>query len=265
MMKKSFLVLVLFAVSLPCWAANNTAKLEQDVAEVKRVQDVTNLTVAETAQAVGAIRQQLQTFQGSIDENAHFVREQGAKNDKILKDFDTRLTAIEERMSIFQNQMNEFLTRGAAAPAAPIKPGAANAVEQSAYKAALVELNSQNYKQAQALFEEFLKKFPKSSLAPNAQFWKSEAVFVQKDYPTAILEFQKVIQKSPKSQKAASSLLKQGYSFFEMKSFADSKEFLQKVITDFPKSNEAIRAKERINRINQLSAAASVPPTSSRR
>ena len=62
-------------------------------------------------------------------------------------------------------------------------------------------MNTQNYKQAITLFNDFLKKFPKSNLADNAQYWKGEALFALKDYPNSVMEFQKVITNYPKSDK----------------------------------------------------------------
>lgn len=97
-------------------------------------------------------------------------------------------------------------------------------------------------------------------MADNAQYWKGETLYALKDYSNAILEFQKVVKKYPKGEKAPGAILKQGYSFYEMKNYPDAKAFLQLVVSNYPGSEESGYARERIQKIDQLSLAPTTQP-----
>lgn len=222
---------------------------DQDVAEFKRVQETNSRILAESVQNIQSLRQELQLLKGTVEEIRHFFEEETKKNEKLLRDFDYRLTGIEERISLYGEQLQDFLSKGAGSPA---RKGKAETEEDSLYRRALAEINLQNFKQAIDLFDQFLKNYPRSSLADNAQYWKGEAFYASKQFPQAILEFQQVLKKYPKSEKVSAAVLKQGYAFFETGNYLDAKAFLQKVVTDFPGTDEAAQAKERVEKINAI-------------
>lgn len=261
-MRNTFSLLIFllsFSISVLLWAGSNHPRLEQDVADLKRVQETNSKILADTAQQVTTLQQALQALKGAGEENNHFIQEGGQKNEKMLREFDYRLSGIEERLTLFQTQLNEFLSKGRVASTG--KKGAESEAEGALYHRALAEINLQNFKEAKDLFERFLQKYPKSSLAGNAQYWKGEALYALKDYPAAILEFQKVIQKYSKSDKVPGAVLKQGYCFYEMKNYLDSKAFLKKVLADYPRSEEAAHAEERIAKIDKALAKGPVQAT----
>ncbi len=232
-------------------------KLDQEVDELKRIQDTNNKTLADTVQAVTSLRQEMQELKGSLEELKHFFQEGSQKNDKMINEFDYRLTGMEERVTLLHEQMQDFLNKSQA----PGKKGSkSEESEESLYKHALSDVNTQNYKVALQTFDKFLQKYPKSSLADNAQYWKGEAYFALKDFPNAVLEFQKVVKKYPKSDKVPGAILKQGYAFFEIKEYMDAKAFLQKVITEFPTSEAASSAKEKLQKVDQILAKGPVAP-----
>lgn len=232
-------------------------KLDQELADLKRIQDTNNKTLADTVQAVSSLRQEMQELKGSLEELKHFFQEGSQKNDKMIHEFDYRLTGMEERGTLLHEQMQDFLNKSQT-PGKKGNPSAES--EENLYKQALSDINTQNYKVALQTFDKFLQKFPKSSLADNAQYWKGEAYFALKDFPNAVMEFQKVVKKYSKSDKVAGSILKQGYSFFEIKEYMDAKAFLQKVIVEFPTSEAASSAKEKLQRVDQILAKGPVAP-----
>ncbi len=253
MRKVGLLGFVLIALLSPLTSWGGT---DQDIAELKRVQEVNSKTLAEAVQNITALRQELQELKGSIEEAQHFIQEGTSKNDKILREFDYRLTGVEERMTLQASELAELSSK-----MIPKKKGVVTEAESTLYRRALTEINLQNFKSSLQLFTQFLEKYPRSVLADNAQYWKGEALYASKDYPNAVLEFQKVIKKYPKSEKVPGAILKQGYSLYEAKEYLDSKAFLQKVITNYPKSDEAAEAKERIQKIDLLLAKKTSSPT----
>ena len=102
------------------------------------------------------------------------------------------------------------------------------------------------YEDARELFRSFLKKYPKSKNADNAQFWLGEIYYREKWYEKAILEYQKVIENYPKGNKTPSALLKQGLAFLNLDDKANARLILKELIRKFPDSNETNVAKNKL-------------------
>ncbi len=242
----AFFLIVLYPLSA-------STRVEDDVLQLRQAQENTNRVLAETKQSVDLLRQEVQSLRGLIEESKHFYEEEADKNARILRDSDLRLTGMEERLAVYETQLQDILNRGTT--------GKTAVGEEALYRRALSEINIQNFKGAITQLNEFMQKFPKSTLADNAQYWKGEALYSLKQYPEAILEFQNVIKKYPKSEKIAGVILKQGYCFFETKAYLDAKVFLQKVITNFPKSEESNLAVDKMRVIDRALAAGPTAPT----
>lgn len=244
-----FIFLSSLLLSPPTHAKKNNADpLEDEKARL----------LADTVLSVTTIRQEIQQLKGAVEELKYFYQEETKKNEKLMRDFDMRVTSMEEITNQQSQQMKDFLH---AAPAKASKAGSAN--EDTLYRQALAEVNTQNFKQAITLFNDFMKKFPKSNLADNAQYWKGEALFALKDYPNSVMEFQKVVTNYPKSDKVPGAILKQGYAFTEIKEYNDAKAFFQRVIAKYPQSSEAAIAKERIEKIDQTLSKSIPTPAAS--
>lgn len=76
------------------------------------------------------------------------------------------------------------------------------------YETAYGYLMQRDYGAAQEAFKDFLKRYPKDSLAGNAQYWLGEAHFVRGEYKAAAGAFLKGYQNYAGNARAADSLLK---------------------------------------------------------
>ncbi|MCT4533814.1 tol-pal system protein YbgF [Halodesulfovibrio sp.] len=114
------------------------------------------------------------------------------------------------------------------------------------YKSALQAFNERRYEDAQRMWSEYEKTYPKSKLAANAKFWQGEAYFQMKNYPRATLAYEEVIKKYSKSNKYPQALLKQGLSFLKQGKTNAGKFRLTQLVQNFPKSVEAKRAKQEL-------------------
>lgn len=84
------------------------------------------------------------------------------------------------------------------------------------YEQAYGSLLQQDYGAAQAGFGEFLKKFPKDPLAPNALYWLGETHYVQKNYADAAEAFDLVTAAYAGSAKAPDAQLKRAMSLSQL-------------------------------------------------
>lgn len=122
---------------------------------------------------------------------------------------------------------------------------------QKLYDSSYLDISRGNYELARMGFQEFLKRFPTSSLADNAQYWLGETYYAQEDYQRAIPEFRKIISHYSGSDKAAAGLLKIAFSYLKLGDDANGKRYLNQVIDQFPYSEEAKVAQNRLTDINQ--------------
>lgn len=136
-----------------------------------------------------------------------------------------------------------------AAPALPSRPGALAAditAEQRTYDAALDQFKSGNYGASLQSFVNFVKTYPRSPLAPSAQYWVGNAHYALKDYRSAIGSQRQLISMYPDSQKVPDALLNISSSQLELADTAGAKRTLDDLIQRYPASEAADRAKKRL-------------------
>ena len=111
-------------------------------------------------------------------------------------------------------------------------------------------LRQRNYVAASKKFSRFLRAYPDSPLAANAQYWLGECYYGQRRFQEAIDEFERVFAFYPTSPKVPASLLKIGYSHLERKERAMARAVFQQLVRTYPKSSEAIKAHGRLQEVN---------------
>lgn len=143
-------------------------------------------------------------------------------------DLDTRLRKLEPRQITIDGK------------AAEVDPS-----EQKNYDAALGLFKAGDYKTAATALQDFVRQFPASGYAANAQYWLGNAYYAQRDCKSAIAAQQLVIKNYPDSPKAADAMLNIASCQTELKDKA-AKKTLQELIKQYPDSTAAATAKERL-------------------
>jgi tol-pal system protein YbgF len=132
----------------------------------------------------------------------------------------------------------------------PVTPGAPPAAnEQRAYDAALDQFKSGSYPAAISSFSAFVKAWPRSALAPSAQYWIGNAYFALRDYKGAIAAQQKLIAAWPDSAKAPDAMLNLASSQLELGDTKSAKRSLDSLLARYPASPAAETAKQRLARM----------------
>jgi len=140
----------------------------------------------------------------------------------------------------------------AATPAdAPLQPGASAGNPKQLYETAYGYLMQHDYGAAQASFEDFLNRYPKDSLAGNAQYWLGEAHFVRGEYKAAAGAFLKGYKDYAGNARAADSLLKLAMSLDRLGQKDGACSSYSELTTRFPDApdNVKLRAKSERQRI----------------
>jgi tol-pal system protein YbgF len=143
---------------------------------------------------------------------------------------------------------------GAAGPGLPGTPARAPASatdiasEQRAYDAALDQFKSGSYAAAITGFQQFVRAYPKSPLAPSAMYWAGNAQYAQRDFRASIATQRQLIATYPDSQKVPDALLNIASCQTELKESAAARRTLEDLVARFPSSEAAGKAKQRLGR-----------------
>jgi len=119
------------------------------------------------------------------------------------------------------------------------------------YNKAMKFLKAGEAGQAILEFEKYVREFPHSELADNAQYWIGEAYYVRKEFSRALAEFQKVLTNFPRGDKVPDALYKMGLSYLEMGQKEKAKAELRKLISRYPGSAPASLARKKMTELSK--------------
>lgn len=129
-------------------------------------------------------------------------------------------------------------------PAGPTAPAAAAPVTpREVYASAFAQLQREKYPEAEAGFQQFLKRYPDDPLAENANYWLAESYYAQGDYARAATTFLEGYEKHKKGAKAADTLLKLAMSLGRLNKKPEACATLQELGRAFPGAPSAIKTK----------------------
>ncbi|MFC7333291.1 tol-pal system protein YbgF [Rhodocista pekingensis] len=108
-----------------------------------------------------------------------------------------------------------------------------------------------DYAGAERAFTQFLAQHPTHQLAPNAQYWLGETLYVRNKYKESARAFAEGYKKYPKSNKAPDSLLKLAMALGNLNQREDACIALDQLRTDFKDAPGTIqrRAEQERNRL----------------
>ncbi len=171
---------------------------------------------------------------------------QPAENDPIAKKSfparDFEISSLEQNQDSPKNNSQKFIS--------PItKPINHTYDADNLYDQSLTDLKKNNIESAISGFQEFLKLFPGSQLADNAEYWLAECFYKQQKFDLAIKHFQMVIDRFPEGNKAPAATLKLGYTYCNIGDYNKSLAYLKTIMEKYPDSQEMILAKKKTNEI----------------
>ena len=131
----------------------------------------------------------------------------------------------------------------------PPTPTVDSAESKAAYRGAFTMLKAGQYDECIASFNNFLRQYPSSQYADNAQYWLGEAYYVMGQFEPAIDQYQKLVNGYPDSKKQSHAMLKIAYSYHELALAEQAVGVLTELKNRFPGSAAARFADERLRRI----------------
>src|SRR5438874_1949193 len=199
--------------------------------------------------------QRAKALQDALDQLSRAARKSGADLAVDLEKAQNDITALRGQIEVLQHRLdaiekaqqdqsqqlqaaNQFVQQRQKEMEHPSDRG-------GLYNLARQKLEQGQTQKSRELFEEFLQKFPKDELAPNAQYWLGESYYAEKKWNDAIVEFQKVLKDHKGSEKVPDALVKIGMCFQAQGDCQNAMLFFDEVMQSHRNSPAAKTAKDR--------------------
>jgi len=193
------------------------------------------------------LREEIRGLRGQIETLGNNIEGVAKRQRDMYVDLDQRIRRFE--------QPGAAATPGASAPAvapatadAPRQASAAPASgeENETYERAQGQRRIGNYQGAITAFQAFIAKYPKSTLAPRAQYWIGDSYFNLRDFKNAITSQQKLLSAYPDSNSVPDALLNMASAQLEASDTATARKTMDSLIARFPSSEAAEKARRRV-------------------
>jgi tol-pal system protein YbgF len=232
-------------------------RLQSDNVSQQKEIDAIRASLADTRANLQQVQGELSSLKELIDATRHQVGQQidhtSREGDQRVKDLEARLGKLAEGFKAQGEQLKQRedelteVRKGLQLPAEATEMASAeNETIRRDYEVAWRNLEKRDYRIAIARFKDFQKKYPKSNLAANAQYWIGESHYALREFDQAIIEFDAVRTKYPEAAKVPAALLKQAYAFAELGENPNARLLLQEVVEKYAQTPEATQAKQKL-------------------
>jgi tol-pal system protein YbgF len=207
---------------------------------------------------ISQLEDEMQSLTGRIEEIGHNTDLLKSQLDRLQKDIDFRLAALEKGGApaaagggASANASSQAAAAGASGEEAPPTPPGkmslgqgqvlpvGNSQQQYDYARAL--LIQQDYAGAEKAFTAFVNTHPDDKLAGPAQYWLGETYYVRGNYDQSAKAFAEGYQRYPKSDKAPDTLLKLGMSLAQLKRTKDACVLYKELDTKYPSAPASVK------------------------
>ncbi|MHB1053534.1 MAG: tol-pal system protein YbgF [Thiobacillus sp.] len=272
-LRQLFSVAFVLALMLvrPAWAAN-TDELARQLqalqqlagsldARLARLEGGTqqNQQLLGMLQEVEALKAEVAKMRGQAEVQVHQMDTLGKRQSDLYVDLDQRITDLAKSLKpasaagtgspeVAPEQPAPSVGAPSVGPAAATSaPQLDPMLESRSYETSLDHFRGANYAGAIAGFNGFLKAYPDSTLASNAQYWIGYSYFALKDYKSALAHQQKLLVLYPASAKVPDAMLNIASSMIAMDNLTGARKVLEELVAKHPGTNAANLATRRLS------------------
>jgi tol-pal system protein YbgF len=206
-----------------------------------------------------AISQELARITGKLDEIQHRL-DGGNRQPTGRAPSSTPPVSSSTPTAVSPGSTTPSVTPGTPVTAPRTAPASRGPQPSDLYQTAYIDFSKGNYTLAIAGFQEFIRRFPDSDLADNAQYWIGESHFslarayqnqgdqekAKQSLEQAVQEFRKVVLTYPRGDKVPTALYKEAVALTELKQTTLAEARLRYLVENFPQSEEASLARDRL-------------------
>jgi tol-pal system protein YbgF len=278
---KTFTValVILTAFAAPADAQNKREM--QMMADIRMLQEQNQQLQVQLTAAITALNDELKKINARVDDQANATRkgfaDQGLKIDQFaselrvvregVADTSVRIGQLSQEVEAVRLSIPQFPAAtpppfdpladpsatppgGTPAPAAPVPVGP-GASPQRLFESTRTDYYNGQYDLCVSGFEMYLKTFPKSELAHEAQHLIGECHFMQGNFQDAVAAYNSVISNHPRSLSAPDAYYKRGLALERLQQPDRARESYEAATKNFPESAAARLSKQALDRLNK--------------
>ncbi|MEH6800013.1 MAG: tol-pal system protein YbgF [Halopseudomonas sabulinigri] len=201
------------------------------------------------------LQQEVTLLRGLLEEQGYKLKQMERDQLERYEDVDRRLSSQSAPALPATAPAGASLSEDAAAssPSGDSATGAAPADperEKLYYDAAFDLVKARDFDKAAQAFTAFLRRYPDSQYAGNAQYWLGEVYLVQSDLESAGKSFAQVISRYPNHRKESDAIYKLGEVERRLGHNDKARDLFQQVVSKYPDSSAAQLAGRELNTLN---------------
>ena len=221
---------------------------------IQRIEEsVRNIGVVELLRQIDALNTEIARLRGQMEVLANQNDQLQKRQRDFYLDIDSRLKRVEgggpaSALSTPATASSPPTAVAAPALVASTKPPTKDdqAREMKTYDAASNLFRKNDFASAVDAFRAFIKDFPQSALAPNAEYWIGISYANRKEYKNAIATQEGLLARYPQSPKAPDALLALAAIQAEQGDNGSARNTLEDIIARYPLSEAAGKARTRL-------------------
>lgn len=245
--------------------ANITALLEQTLTQVSKIDTAVTVLEGTLREALQKQEKQLATPVASLGTKVDSMADQFRFLQENIADLSNRITRMQTQLTDLRNTIQILsapppppsgptgTAPGTSAPAATAPATPAASAESLFNNARRDQLGGQ-YDLALSEFQDFLKLFPNSDLAPAAQFHIGEILYAKGNYKAALQAFDLVLEKYPANEKTPDALLMKAMTLIRLGQKEAAARELRSLLRRYPQSELAERARAELEKLGYPSS-----------
>ena len=260
-------------------AAAQSREQRQMMADIRMLQEQTQELVVAIATVTQALQDSMKAVNGRLDDANSAMRKGLADQKVTIDDMGKDLRAIRERVddtnvriSNVREEIEALRTSipvgasqppaaapspdaGAAPSTAGAPPGAGQAPSTAGlsptrmFDTARADYAAGQWSLAITGFDAFIKTFPRSEMADDAQFYIGETYYAQNKWMDAITAYNAVIQNYPMGNAVPDAYYKRGLAQERLGDLDAARDSWNAVVKNYPDSQAGILAKQSLDRV----------------
>lgn len=201
---------------------------------------------------IQGLKQDLASMRGQLEVLNNGIEQAHKRQQDFYVDLDTRLRRLESAslappaVGALPSAPGDAAAGGTPGASPGPGMGAAGSAETRAYEAAQNLRRIGNYQGAIVAFQNFLKQYPKSPLAPSAQYWIGDSYYNLREFRQAIASQRLLVASYPDSNKVPDAMLNIASSQAELGDTAAARKTMDELVARHPGSDAAEKARRRM-------------------
>lgn len=198
---------------------------------------------------VEVLKAELAKLRGESEVQLHQLDTLGKRQGVLYADLDQRIAELAKAAKAASESAVAPPVQPAPSQPASVTAQDAAGNESRSYGEALGQFRQADYAAAIAGFNDFLKAYPSSELAANAQYWIGYSYYMLKDYKTALSHQQKLLAAYPASNKVPDALFNIATNQLALNDTGSARRTLEEVVAKHPGTQAANLATRRLSEL----------------